>query len=703
MLNELYQLSQSLQKCGIVFGTVHQDVKTPGKGDGFLIEIDEQGKPVNIEFTDSAKMTRLWTIRKGKHNSFPYVKIKPLWNLALDDSLRDYLKYVRNKKETKHIHSEKIKEIFTPVCNAEELNKQEVLISKWARNKILVLKDKDKKLKALLQLAERLPGDDNGTTTFIATLAALFLKKVQIFVEDGFGYSDKDGKKRQEIIETIFIGKIKKEKGKEKVVCDIPLFFDVSDWPQYSYRVSDPAMGKFVGESLPSGQQTGKQGISALEGQRKLLHLGPYPDPTLPAVGIAYLFSMNEDIPCHDRYRLIGSKIFPSSVDSVEAAHGALRWSVSDEQKGKTWQGVPNGKRKQDLLISYLEEKPESAIELASIFAAPDVDESVTATAVYENKAKTVCDALRGDRELNDDSHVNVLVISKVDEGRAQIVLSAAFSRKNIIQSAEEWITASNNRPPFSLWLPGKKGEKAKQAEPSSPSPTEVMKCFQNQWIKNGLDKRDVPGLYLRYVYELFLGDAFIARQAANNFLTLSLRRAGELLIGYGSADHADATKEYKLDARKNVLYGISTLAIVLYKLGIKKEEYMKNAAFNVGRILALADKLHYAYCWKVRKKDVPPQLIGNAIMRTALDNPQKGLSLLSERLPIYQAWATSVQDDGNDESVTKQVKLAKWILGQLGQVSGDMENVIIPVHADDAIKAQILLGYLAHFKNENQ
>jgi hypothetical protein len=262
-----------------------------------------------------------------------------------------------------------------------------------------------------------------------------------------------------------------------------------------------------------------------------------------------------------------------------------------------------------------------------------------------------------------------------------------------IIHSVEEWRTASNNRPSFSLWLPGKKGEKALKVEPSCPSPTDVMKCLQNHWIKNGLDKRDVPGLNLRQVYDLYLGDTFIARQAANNFLNLSLQRLGELFIGYGGADHADAIKEYSSDARKAVLNGISILVIALYKLGIKKEDYMKNAAFNVGRMLALADKLHEQYCRHVRKSEVPPQLIGNALMHTALDNPIRGLALLSERMLIYQAWATKAQGDN--------VGLAKWVLGQMGQVSADLENVSIPTRADDAVKAQILLGYLAHFKDE--
>ncbi len=128
----------------------------------------------------------------------------------------------------------------------------------------------------------------------------------------------------------------------------------------------------------------------------------------------------------------------------------------------------------------------------------------------------------------------------------------------------------------------------------------------------------------------------------------------------------------------------------------------MKNAAFNVGRMLALADKLHCEYCINVRgknetdaekKKSIPAQLIGNALMRTALDNPLKGLSLLSERLLIYQAWATKAQGDN--------VGLAKWVLGQMGQVSAELENADIPKQADDAVKAQILLGYLSHVKNE--
>lgn len=675
MLNELYQLSRNLQKSGIQVGKPHQYVESPGKSEGFIVYVNNTGLPEDIEHTTAEQMKRLWTLRKGNHNSFPFVKLKkPIWKLEVDNpAFNDF----KNKKK----YADKTNVLTYAFKNS--FNEQDLSLADWTKERIVEIEGKDDKMQALIDLAGRMPVTKESSVVFVTKLSEVILRTIS--------------EETVELAKSILIGNLKERE--QKIICDVPLFFDVSDWTKYQCRVASPEIGMLVSKYLPRATAANEtQGVSAYGGSG--LKVDPFPKRKFGPAGQSYLFSMNEDAPCHYRYKKISSSIFPVSSSEVEAMDGALLWCVADERKGKTWQGVPNIKRKQDLLISYLEEKPESAIELASIFAAPDVEESVTAEAAYENKTRTVCDALRGVPGLNDDSRINVLVISKVDEGRAQVVLSTAYSRKNIIQNAEEWMTAANNRPPFSLWLPGKKGEKAKKVEPSSPSPLDVMKCFQNQWIKNGLDKRDVSGLYLRHVYDLYLGNAFIAQQAANNFLSLSLQRLGELFIGYGCADHADATKEYKFDARKTVLHGISILAIALYKLGIRKEDYMKNAAFNVGRMLALADKLHYAYCWKVRKKDVPPQLIGNAIMRTALDNPQKGLSLLSERLPVYQAWATSVQDDGNDESVTKQVKLAKWILGQLGQVSSDMENVTIPTQADDAIRAQILLGYLAHFKN---
>lgn len=89
----------------------------------------------------------------------------------------------------------------------------------------------------------------------------------------------------------------------------------------------------------------------------------------------------------------------------------------------------------------------------------------------------------------------------------------------------------------------------------------------------------------------------------------------------------------------------------------------------------------------------MPPQLMGNAVMRAALDNPTQALSLLAQRIAPYHAWATKVQG--------KDYALAKWFLGEMGQISSALEETKLPTTTDDAMKAQILLGYLARSKSE--
>jgi hypothetical protein len=99
---------------------------------------------------------------------------------------------------------------------------------------------------------------------------------------------------------------------------------------------------------------------------------------------------------------------------------------------------------------------------------------------------------------------------------------------------------------------------------------------------------------------------------------------------------------------------------------------------------------LHYEYCDKVRGGNIPPQLLGNAHLQAALDNPVLAFDMLSRRIGIYQAW-TKKGHDNQDE-----LKLARWAVGQLGKVSDLLAEKTLPDRTTSAERAQILLGYLA-------
>jgi len=123
----------------------------------------------------------------------------------------------------------------------------------------------------------------------------------------------------------------------------------------------------------------------------------------------------------------------------------------------------------------------------------------------------------------------------------------------------------------------------------------------------------------------------------------------------------------------------------------------MQNAPFLVGRFLALVDTLHKEYCKKVRgdekgKGGIPNQLIGNAMMRTALGNPERAMSQLSDRLPVYQGWAS-----------TRGTALSRWTLKKMGEITTELSKFEWPERMRDAEKAQLLLGYLAREKKEEE
>ena len=112
----------------------------------------------------------------------------------------------------------------------------------------------------------------------------------------------------------------------------------------------------------------------------------------------------------------------------------------------------------------------------------------------------------------------------------------------------------------------------------------------------------------------------------------------------------------------------------------------MKEPAYRLGRFLSLVDTLHLEYCKRVRKGDIPPQLLGNALIPLATSDPEKGLARMLERIRIYQAWAQK-SDSG----------LARWALGQIGELTPPLADELKKLtRLDDAARAQLLLGYLA-------
>jgi hypothetical protein len=90
------------------------------------------------------------------------------------------------------------------------------------------------------------------------------------------------------------------------------------------------------------------------------------------------------------------------------------------------------------------------------------------------------------------------------------------------------------------------------------------------------------------------------------------------------------------LKNRYPALIACSTIGLVLYALNSRKEDYMQDSVFAVGKMLALADDIHRSYCEVVRDGSLPPSLLGNSLLSTAMENPTRAVAVLGDRLKIY-------------------------------------------------------------------
>jgi hypothetical protein len=155
-------------------------------------------------------------------------------------------------------------------------------------------------------------------------------------------------------------------------------------------------------------------------------------------------------------------------------------------------------------------------------------------------------------------------------------------------------------------------------------------------------------------------------------------------------------------------LRAVGILGILLDALNCRKEVYVENAAYQVGQVLALADRIHKDYCVVVRKGSVPNSLIGTGLMRRALDNPAGALADLAERMIEYLRWAkTAEPPKPPDNSMPEQEqKRRKWMrrayfeardaLKLYEPLASKLGNADLPVECTDVMKAQLLLGFLA-------
>jgi hypothetical protein len=490
----------------------------------------------------------------------------------------------------------------------------------------------------------------------------------------------------------VFDGIIGQPVGGKTPANPLLLTLELDDWQRYPTLANSHEVFDCLNTCLLLSDSKNCEAIDAfglsLEG-----HQEPMPKLMLPKSGEKPLRSMFGDVPANFRYHRAGAASFPVGNESRLRMLSAGKWILSPEHEGKTWAFLTQKTKlgRQDihptLVVIAPETMPPAPLALGQLFAPLSAQaEHTSHEKGFAAIAADVTLALQGIWKGNLSIPIHVAVITTFDKGRYKLLMSNTYTAAHFIDSARLWQEGCQNIPP--MLFKAVAGKKTWTIAPDIPLPSEVIPLFASVWLRAGQECRTTRQVAQDLPARLLLGTGPIAHDLAMELLRQHLDDHAPVLLMLGASRIKE--REAKLPAKPPFRIEIlpPVLGLLLLKSGRRLEDYMQDAYFLIGQMLSFADTLHEQYCMAVRNKDVPPALLGNTLMRTALENPLEAMNQLTERILVYQGWARSSQKEDS--------RLAKWVLGQFGSISDRLHSAGIPEVVTPTGKAELLLGYLA-------
>jgi len=693
LLNELESVRRGLMGAGITLETRHPDVQPVSKNKRpLLLRLNADGSLAGVELLSTRLAGHLWTFREGKKNSFPLVSLFPL--LDLPSSERE----VFGKNWTTATAAERRKAL----CEAAQYHSSGPWQNNWPF-KDLTLDSLRKKKVALVSIeaeAASVPAiidrflcvfgvdGNDARRNFVNSLITVLLHEVKTGLDDWL-----------DPVRAALIGEEKKVGQKTKLFGG-EFYFDVASG-QFDRDVHDPLNGGAAARAL-SAASSNDVGRCAIIGKDVELHRGNFPQTNLPALGLSYVFSKNDDLPAAGSYDRFGPDAFPVGRFVIGDLASAVTELVREHRKGVTWCTVPGERRKTvDLLIAFVEGAPDApTIGLLAEDGDGDSDDEsseLDPVAIYERRAKRLIDAIKG--AASEDfrkTPVQVCLLRKVDEGNRKALLHRNLTVGQLYDCAQQWMQGQRNLPDW-LFLPHKR----KRERPQDLAPFSIPSLTRRQFVRGGTEVTDAIGVPATEVFSLFLQEGDTPR-LAQRLLRVVLRRHHQLLEATAHAKHGARVSRLDNGTAFRVL---TLLAIILNALGRRGGSWMNEAAFRLGQLLSVADVVHAGYCADVRQGKVPPALLGNSVLTMAQANPAKALAALGRRWKPYASWAKRASADEaaklRDSAEPSQkdrgwkISQAIWQYRRAAEISAALHGQL-PQTADDVFRAELLLGYVA-------
>lgn len=430
-------------------------------------------------------------------------------------------------------------------------------------------------------------------------------------------------------------------------------------------------------ESEPAESSLGGKAVDAFG-----ISFDPIEEP-MPEVKLAGGFdvklrSMFKEQRCQTRYARIEDGSYPISQKMRKSLHAALNWIGQKDKREIYWINSD----KNEVLFAYPSQLPKTPISFTRSFGSSDNSKT------FQEQSKRFLEDLKSTRKEGADSRaegIQLFIIRKVDKARTKVIYSRQTNAYELEQLSEQWtIGCSRNLPKFSF------------GQPRVPFPLNTADVFNGFWKQDGTPLTNKYKPVPKYHgMELLMEPAMTITKDLHNLVEKGMAIGcylGNELVMNGT----------KLPIRR-VYDLLALMGLLLYRKGIRKDDYMENLPYLYGQLLKTSDELHALYCKVVRNGDYPSQFVGSSLYQSAAETPIRTLNVLGQRIAPYYSWAKgyrlkNIQKEGEESW------RAKWLYSQYESITTKLNDKwTIRTRFNDEEKAQLFIGYLAAFPKKNK
>lgn len=728
MINELHALWNACEDCAIDLPERVPGFDEGQNADGIRVYIGDDGILSRLETVPADQMKRIRKWKRGEGITLPVFNFEPLHEIT-EEELKQLQRWQKGK-----LAAEGMPVLLDATTNTH-------LPIRWGEGS----QSRRQKLGGALQnvsedIGKRIKDDDGCEgDAWRALLKTLRKMEISCFLDDlsvMLRQMIRDGCRDEVALELLFHNRQKKKPS------TVPVQFE--PFGSFAHPVYSPTAQAWLKSTLARSMHvTSGKKSSAVWGDGCGAD-NKYGEITLP-IGKVSLFNKDEDAkPTSARYGTGGPLSFPVGNDVRAKLMAAAEWLFDPTRRSYTWtlRALASGKKKRNfLLAAYANRLSETPPALATLFCGTASEAQLSGEVRFEVVAQGVINSLDGILKEDSQSEVRVFALYKPDGFRTEVFLNTVFHADVLRRLAEKWRAdmreypdgivirqfESSLRRPDGLPTTSSASPKVQAVlrESEIPFPYQVVECLNTIWYRGGNEATEAADVGLQDALQCLLATGE-GQQAVYllRLLDLAVRRSLPLMLAVGQAGNCGrvfhSEKAPGLGAFQSLRWPC-IMGFFLSRLGFKKEVYVNEPAFLIGRMLSMTDSLHSYYAKHVSKKTDLPQLLGNSLMSVAMERPQDAFVLLGQRILPYQAWAYSYsRGQGEDAETVGRIlgamskvatKLAEtFVPEEIGQSCGPYEGSEgknpakdlldakphVPQMATQAAKAQMLLGYLA-------